>query len=65
MNSNRRFPVLIGLYKTDAYKILAEFRVPYRISEEDGTCFRGTGNFDAKRINLVIKNGIIENYTFY
>lgn len=63
--NTKEFPVLIGMYKVDAYKILGQRKIAYRISEEDGTRFKISGGFKPDRINLCIKNGIITNYSFY
>lgn len=63
--NRREFPVLIGLFKTDAFKILGEFKISYRISEEDGVHYRMSADINSARINLVIKNGVVEYYKFY
>lgn len=59
------FPVLIGMHKTDALRIMKELNIIFRISEEDGIFYKmGTG-FVQDRVNLNIQDNVITDYRFY
>lgn len=60
------FPVLVGMHKSDVFKILAKRGIFYRISEEDGKRYNfSVDKFNSSRVNICIKDGIITQYTFY
>jgi hypothetical protein len=59
------FPVLIGMHKVDVFKTLAQFKIQYRISEEDGKYYTFSGKLDTQRVNLCITDGIVTCYSFY
>jgi hypothetical protein len=61
----KEFPVLLGVHKYDAFRILADFGHPYRIAEEDGKHYRMVDGFIGTRVNLSIKDGIVFDYKFY
>ena len=65
----KEFPrpvVLIGLHKSDVYKIVGcEFRIIYRIAWEDGKQYTKSSDFKADRVNLYIKDDIVIDYKFY
>lgn len=67
MNTQREFPVLIGIHKSDAYKIIVEFNKPYRLIEEDGRRFYtpSSEKLNVDRVNLYIKDGIVVDYKFF
>lgn len=60
-----RLPVLTGLSKHDAIKIMAMFKMNYRISREDDKVYTLSTDFDKNRVNLIIKDNIITHYTFH
>jgi len=63
---SREFPVLIGLHKNDAYKILADFRRDWRLVEDTGRVFYiPDGPHKPERINLYIQDDIIVGYKFF
>lgn len=61
----REFPVLIGLHTTDVYKILGEFRIPYRVARMDDTYFKMSPEYKSNRVNLYIKQSVVEDARYY
>lgn len=53
------------MHKADAFRILAEFHMMYRIAEEDGRTYKMSDSFKADRVNLFIENNIVAGYRFY
>jgi hypothetical protein len=58
-------PVFLGLSKSDAFRILGKYRIPYRITIEDDTHYLMSQDIRIDRVNLTIHNGIITAYEFY
>jgi len=63
--NKKPFPVLVGLSKADAFRILGKYRTPYRITVEDGTHYLMSKDIRSDRVNLTIHNNIITAYEFY
>lgn len=65
MDLRKDFPVLIGMHKADAFRIMKELNINFRISEEDEVFYKMGHGFIANRVNLNIKNNVITSYRFY
>lgn len=59
------FPVLIGISKIDAIKIIALHKIPYRIHKEDRHIYLLSKDIVKNRVNLIIKDNIVVEYEFY
>jgi hypothetical protein len=58
-------PVLYGVRKYDAIKILAELNISYRILREDNKIYDAGRSIKENRVNLFIKNGVVDSYGYY
>ena len=55
---------LVGMPKDEAQKFLTDNSIEYRVLKIDDEGFFGTADYKMMRVNLVIKNGLVESYSF-
>lgn len=55
---------IIGMYLDDAEKYFENNSINYRICYQDDIVFIGTCDYNPERLNLTVKNNIIESVLF-
>lgn len=52
-------PVFIGLLEEDAYKLIRNHRLSFRICAKNDKTFAITQDYVSNRVNLYITNGVV------